>query len=430
MHCPTLGALPSPLPNKRGWPWNGETPKFSRALRAGIPWPKFTVVTPSLNQGQFLEETIRSVLLQGYPNLEYIVIDGGSSDESVEIIRKYEKWLAYWSSEPDRGQSHAINKGFRRATGEIVAWLNSDDVYERDALRLGVTSLINHAADMVYGDCFVINERGEHLRRLDPPAFSLPNLLLDSFIPQPATFFRRHVFELIGLLDEDFNYAMDYDLWLRIASHFVVCKEKGVWANYRICEGTKSCDQPAAFWPEIVVALERFYTQPKVSEALARSRPNVLAHANLRAAVEYYQVNQIREGRTHLYEAFKADPLLDTNPEQVLRVVATFASTLEPQASQEFVDKVFDNLPSDRLRLQSERSKVGRRALLLSFYRFAPRRGRAWIITNLFDLLRDWRWLVQRPIFGILLFLVGGDWVRKLADARHRLHQKPVTAVE
>src|SRR5213592_2149932 len=131
---PCLVDLPAPPWGKSGWPWTVESPQLTDTRPDGYPWPRISIVTPSYNQGQFIEETIRSVLLQGYPNLEYIVIDGGSTDESIAILRKYEKWIAHWVSERDKGQSEAINKGFAQATGEIFAWLNSDDVYERGAI--------------------------------------------------------------------------------------------------------------------------------------------------------------------------------------------------------------------------------------------------------------------------------------------------------
>src|SRR5438105_6022991 len=134
MRCPTLSELPSPPLGKTDWPWTEDSNQSPGQKNHSNPWPKISIVTPSYNQGQFIEETIRSVLLQGYPDLEYIIIDGGSQDESVEIIKKYEPWLTYWVSEQDRGQSHAINKGFDRSTGLILGWLNSDDVLLPNAL--------------------------------------------------------------------------------------------------------------------------------------------------------------------------------------------------------------------------------------------------------------------------------------------------------
>lgn len=142
MRCPTLAQLPSPSSIKIGWPWTEESPQLPDNMPNGTEWPKISIVTPSLNQGQYIEETIRSVLLQGYPNLEYIVIDGDSSDESVEIIQKYDKWLTYWISELDKGQSHAINKGIYKCTGAIFTWLNSDDYYNPNAFLSIVNPIV------------------------------------------------------------------------------------------------------------------------------------------------------------------------------------------------------------------------------------------------------------------------------------------------
>src|SRR4051794_28341061 len=127
-------SLPPPPEGKTGWPWTNESGTGVSTFEKKEEWPRISIVTPSYNQGGYLEETIRSILLQGYPNLEYLVIDGGSSDESVDVIKKYERHLTYWESAKDRGQSDALNRGFKRATGEWVGWVNSDDLYLPNAL--------------------------------------------------------------------------------------------------------------------------------------------------------------------------------------------------------------------------------------------------------------------------------------------------------
>ena len=135
MRCPTLFKLPAAPAGKTGWPWTVETSQLADTMPDGRPWPRISVVTPSFNQGQFIEEAIRSVLLQGYPNLEYIIVDGGSTDALIDIIRRYTPWISSWFSERDDGQSDAINKGLGVATGEIVSWLNSDDLVTPDAFQ-------------------------------------------------------------------------------------------------------------------------------------------------------------------------------------------------------------------------------------------------------------------------------------------------------
>ena len=133
MKCPTISELPPAPKDKTGWPWTEESTKLPEKSPDGSRWPCITVITPSFNQGQFLEEAIRSVLLQGYPNLEYFVFDGGSSDNSSEIIKKYSSWLTYWVSEPDNGQSAVINRGLQMGTGFYATWINSDDMLCKNA---------------------------------------------------------------------------------------------------------------------------------------------------------------------------------------------------------------------------------------------------------------------------------------------------------
>jgi glycosyltransferase involved in cell wall biosynthesis len=187
-------------------------------------FPKISVVTPSYNQAAFIEETINSVLNQGYANLEYIIIDGGSTDGSVEIIKKYQRNLAYWVSEPDRGQSHAINKGLERATGDILAYLNSDDLYVPGALHTVADAYKKHPrAGLYYGHCRIIDKDGVVTGR-KTGAISSYAEILDlwdvwwggrNFV-QPEVFWTRAVLDRIGLFRENLYYVMDYEYWTRI----------------------------------------------------------------------------------------------------------------------------------------------------------------------------------------------------------------------
>jgi len=199
MRCPILSELPPPPPERTGWPWTGNNAQLPDVNSDGRSWPRISVVTPSFNHARFLEATIRSVLLQGYPDLEYIIIDGGSTDGSVELIRKYEDHLACWVSESDRGQAHAINKGFARATGDIVSWLNSDDIYESGVFRLVAENLDPVAGPyVVFGDCLFIYERGRSMRLfrgIDRPFYRKLCYWRGWDIPQPTVFVARRVID-------------------------------------------------------------------------------------------------------------------------------------------------------------------------------------------------------------------------------------------
>lgn len=215
-----LPQLPPPPSGKTGWPWTKESKSVPQTMRNGGPWPKISIVTPSYNQGQFLEETIRSVLLQNYPNLEYIIMDGGSTDNSVEIIKKYEPWLTYWVSEKDGGQADAIFRGFERTTGEIVAWINSDDYYLQAALNcVGRSFASNPSEEMLVGGGVVVDEDGNMIRKY----YSFPqdyNSLLHGgqFFMQMSTFWRKNAYISSGEIDVSFKFCFDYDLFIRLAS--------------------------------------------------------------------------------------------------------------------------------------------------------------------------------------------------------------------
>lgn len=251
MKCPSLNELPLPQPGKSGWPWTEESPQLPDTLPDGIPWPKISIVTPSLNQGQFIEETIRSVLLQGYPNLEYIIIDGESTDGSVDIIKKYDQWISLWVSEPDNGQSNAINKGFANASGDLYAWINADDLYEPSTFSLVAANFLkNPDAVLIYGDCMNIDESGKIFSISKSTNYNRNRLIryLPNYIAQPTAFFRSLAFD--GL-DESLHYAMDYDLWIRLGERGSAIYLSKFLAKFRVHKCSKTFEGITSYWPEV-----------------------------------------------------------------------------------------------------------------------------------------------------------------------------------
>jgi glycosyltransferase involved in cell wall biosynthesis len=213
-----------------------------------------SIVTPSYNHARYLEETIRSVVSQDYPHIEYLIVDGASTDGTVDLIRKYEDRLAWWVSEKDRGQTDAINKGFARANGEILAWINSDDTYEPGAVSAAVKYLQDHPkVGMVYGDCNFINEAGEVIGKFHAAQTNY-RLLRQGYvhIPQQTMFFRAELWREVGPLDPSFYFAMDYDLWTRIARRTEIEYVRQTWANFRLHRSGKTIAADDRCWPEMI----------------------------------------------------------------------------------------------------------------------------------------------------------------------------------
>lgn len=215
-------------------------------------WPLVTVVTPSFNHGRFIRETIESVLTQSYPRIEYLVVDGGSTDETVAILRSYGDRVV-WVSEPDRGQTDAINKGWRRARGTILAYLNSDDMYLPGAVEKAVACLRAHPdAGAVYGEGYHVDETGRVIGRYPTEPFDMARLTQTCFICQPTVFLRREMVERVGYLDNSLRYCMDYDLWIRLArvSRFAYLPD--YLASTRLHAQAKTLDQRGPFHAEIL----------------------------------------------------------------------------------------------------------------------------------------------------------------------------------
>ncbi len=221
--------------------------------------PLVSILTPSFNQGRFLEETIQSVLSQDYPNLEYIIVDGDSTDGSVAIIQRYASQLAWWVSEPDQGQTDAINKGFAHARGQILAWINSDDTLLPGAITNAIEALHVHPeAAMVYGDANLIDEQGNVIGRFPSRQTDLKKLLRGSVhIPQQTAFFWTKLWRLVGPLDPSFQFAMDYDLWVRLAKLAPLIYTPCLMANFRLHGSGKSITMDDRCYPEMIRVYER-----------------------------------------------------------------------------------------------------------------------------------------------------------------------------
>jgi len=274
---------------KMGWPWTEESPRLPNSMPDGDARPRVSIVTPSYNQSEFIEETIRSVLLQGYPDLEYIIMDGGSTDGSVDIIRKYEPWLTHWVSQPDHGQTDAINKGWEFATGQILAYINSDDCYLASTVPVAANAFFaNPMASMIYGTAIIVDETGKELRVWRGRPFDLETMLtIGSVVPQPATFFTKDALKSLGYLDKQWHMIMDYELCIRMGLKFRAIYLPRTLAKFRDHSKSKTHAYFDMMTTELICWLENFAPEQVSPNKLRVLKSKTLSRVHYECALSY-----------------------------------------------------------------------------------------------------------------------------------------------
>ena len=293
--------------------------------------PRVTLVTPSLNQGEFIAHTIESVLAQNYPNLDYVIMDGGSTDDTLSIIRRYESDSRLtWYSELDNGQAHAINKAFRHTSGVILGWLNSDDVFIGQPVRESVVYFENHPEAMVvYGQVIEIDSTGKRFDdRIFGDTFDPVRALSDvrTPIPQPGSFFRRSLWNQTGNLREDLRYSLDTDFWIRASRHGQLHFMPGIRAGFRRHEQAKTVSGVLQTWLEDKKLAEWIFQQPDTYPDLTAKRR--LIESNLAWGMSL-QHGDTDKARRYAWEAFVKSPLR-------LRQVAMLVRLLDLQFGTRF----------------------------------------------------------------------------------------------
>jgi glycosyltransferase involved in cell wall biosynthesis len=344
MRCPTLSELPPPPPGKTGFPWTEESQQLSGHLPDGSEYPRISIVTPNYNYGRFIEETIRSVLLQGYPNLEYIIIDGNSTDNSLEIIRKYSSWIAYCISETDKGQSNAINKGFSQATGNIYGWLNSDDLLSPCALaEVGKFYKSKSNCHFMTGDgqYFTISDKGQeteeyYIRASSYSARDLLNFFHGRYLPQPSVFLSQDAFMRVQGLTESLAYAMDLDLWFRVRKIYALHYLPKCLSKLRQHKDTKTLKHNILAIQEIKTVLDKNLTTENSIMKLVIKTQSTLSYAKTlmrESSLEYSKGENLKAFRW-LSKSVNSYPPIIFFPQTIKLVVKLIVSRFNPTLSR------------------------------------------------------------------------------------------------
>ncbi len=362
--------------------------------------PLVSVVTPSLNDAEFIERTIQSVANQDYPNLEHIVVDGGSTDGTMEILKRYPK--VRWISEKDSGQSDALNKGFKLARGEIVGWLNSDDTYNPGAIRSAVDCLEAHPSTaMVYSHCNIIDADDRIISTLYAPLFDLARELIDHILPQPTIFLRATALAEVGYLDSRLHYIMDWEFFLRLGLKARIDRVDKVWANFRQADGTKTMSNPERFWVEALSVFDEFFARADLPAGVRAVRNQAYARAAWMAGLHYCAKADLKAmglGNAYYRQSVSAYPILEKDFGFVRASLIDVALRWAPTQPYVFIEKVLGQLALSR---KTRRVILGHlyasRALMKPETR--PRERWEWLRQA---ISYDARWLCNRGIRALL----------------------------
>ena len=311
-------------------------------------YPHVSVITPAFNSCKTIAETIQSVANQDYPYIEHIIVDGGSTDGTINHLADYSHLK--WISEPDNGQSDALNKGFTRASGDILGWLNADDTYNPGAVRSAVDFLIkNPHVGMVYSNCNHIDEQGQVLFCQHVSPFSIAQQLLDFQIPQPTVFFRKEMIDQVGNLDTRLHYVMDWAWFLRMGCLYPIGYVDETWANFRVWGDTKTTRHPEKFWQEIIAFFDEFFNYPGVPDEAKTIRQQAYARANWTLGCIYYSILSGKgievADKGNLTKALEYYPLLrDDQNYAIDQIVHWAVSQTKTMQVEDYVERLFEEL--------------------------------------------------------------------------------------